>query len=114
MANAKPPVAPRPWWDPRFLVAALALVGIILLGALIIAWLDRWRKRSGPQPFNANDQLAHFRELYEQGELSQEEFERIRVRLTAQLRQEWDVPGGTSTPAAPESPKPTGPDQPAS
>jgi hypothetical protein len=78
--------------DPRLYWAALALVLIILLGALVIAGLDRWRKRSVLESSTANDQLARFRELYEQGELSQHEFEQIRASLGPQLRQELQVP----------------------
>ena len=36
-------IARLPAWDPRVFWAALALVAAILLGALIIAWTDRWR-----------------------------------------------------------------------
>src|SRR5437660_779140 len=79
-------------WDPRILWTTLALAGIIVLGAVAIALLDRWRKRSIPTACDVNDQLAQFRELYDKGELSQEEFDRIRARLSEQLRQEMDLP----------------------
>ena len=86
-------VAARPpLWDPRLFWLTLVFVAAILLGVLIIHWIDRWRKRSGSERLSANDQLASFRELYDQGQLSQEEFERIRALLFRQLRQEWDVP----------------------
>jgi hypothetical protein len=88
-----------PLWDPRLLWATLALVAIILVGAVVIVWLDRWRKRSAAKPLSANDQLAQFRELYEEGELSLKEFERIRASLAQQLRAEMNVPA--EQPAAP-------------
>jgi hypothetical protein len=90
LANAK---GPRPWADPRFLWTSIALAGLILLGVLLIAWLDRWRRQSEPQPLTANDQLAHFRELHEKGELSQAEFDRIRAKLGGELQQELDLSG---------------------
>lgn len=102
-ANANPPPR-RPIWDPRLLWAGLGLVGLILLGALVIVLLDRWRKRGEPPPLTANEQLAQFRELYERGELSQEEFDRIRARLTPHLRSEL---GGQPPPAS--GPLPPGP-----
>ena len=90
-----------PWLDPRLLWSSLALTVLILVGALAIAWLVRWREQSAAEPLSANEQLAHFRELYQRGELSQEEFERIRASLGSQLRQELNVPPGPQAPAAP-------------
>jgi hypothetical protein len=103
--------ARRPVMDPRLLWASLGLIGVLLVGALIIWWVDRWRKRSADAEDSSGDQLAHFRELYEQGNLSAEEFERIRGLLGKRLRQELDVP----TPAAPENDphKPEDPQPPA-
>ena len=54
--------------------------------------LDRWRKRAAPPAFDANDQLARFRELYDKGELSQKEFDRIRERLGGKIRADLGVP----------------------
>jgi len=87
----------------------------------VIVWLDRWRKRSDANPMVANEDLAYFRELYDRGELSAEEFERVRIRLSRQLREELDVPAKapavppaeqTPPPGAPaEQPQPPAPDQ---
>jgi len=92
-------VAKRPQWDPRLLWAAVALIVTILVGALIIALVDRWRKRPVQDKVSANDQLAEFRILYERGELSPEEFERIRNLLGERIRQELDLT--VPPPAAP-------------
>jgi hypothetical protein len=91
-----------PLWDPRLLWLTLALVAVILLGVLILVWVDRWRKRSDTERLSANQQLANFRQSYEQGQLSAEEFDRVRALLSQQLRQEMDAP----TPPAPAEPKP--------
>jgi hypothetical protein len=102
--------APSPLlWDPRLLWLTLALAAAILIGVLLIAWIDRWRKRSGCERLSANEQLANFRELYEQGELNHEEFERIRATLSPQLRQELDGPM-SSPEAVPKKGKPTEPE----
>jgi hypothetical protein len=93
--------------DPRLLWATLGLIGCLLLGALIIWWVDRWRKRSREAEDSSGDQLAHFRELYEQGNLSAEEFERIRGLLGKRLRQELDV--SASGAAEPDLQQPGGP-----
>jgi hypothetical protein len=109
------PLAQLPAWDPRLLWATLALAGAVLVGAAIITLLDRWRKRAGQiEECTANDQLAQFRLLYEQGALSKEEFERIRATLTERLREEMDVPAEAPPAAAPPVvPPPAGAQPPA-
>jgi hypothetical protein len=114
-ALAKADPARPPLWDPRLLWLTLALAAILLIGALMIAWIDRWRKRSGTERLSAKDQLANFRSLYEKGQLSQEEFERIRTLLSRQLRHELDVPAGppgAGPEQRPETPKPAEPSGP--
>jgi len=113
------------WKSPVFLTT-LILIGVLLLGAMVIAVVDRWRKRSRQDRPDTGDQLSHFRSLYDRGELTPEEFERIRSKLGAKLRQELNVPGkgeakpdvsaATATPAGPEKPadeKPQPPEPPA-
>lgn len=92
--------------DPRFWWTSLALVGALLLGAIVIAALDRWRKRTQEERVSAGDQLSHFRSLYDRGEISREEFDRIRTRLGGKMRQEFQLPQPPAPPAAP----PRGPD----
>jgi hypothetical protein len=107
IANAGPPRSLP--WHLGFLWLTLALAAVILLGALVIALLDRWRRRAVSERLSANDQLANFRKLYDKGQLSQEEFERIRALLAKELRCELDVPAappGTASGQAPEAAKP--------
>jgi hypothetical protein len=80
-------------FDTTFLLPALYLVGALLVGAVTIALVNRWRRQaSGPERSDPSQQLAHFRTLYEQGSISQEEFERLRAVLGGQLRRELQVP----------------------
>jgi hypothetical protein len=100
-------------WSPRFLWPAVALVAALLIGAIIIALVDRWRKRPLQDRPSANDELAEFRSLYERGELSREEYDKIRSRLGERLRQDLDLPAPPATssrpPAAATEPMPTAP-----
>jgi hypothetical protein len=57
------------------------LVAVLLIGAVILAKLDRWRKRMD-EPEDAGNALSAFRLSYEEGEISEEEYKRIRARLT--------------------------------
>jgi hypothetical protein len=87
-------------------ITALAVIGAILLGAAVLAWVDRWRKRTDQDRLSANDQMAHFRQLYERGEISPEEFTRIRALLGERIKQELDVPTPTLTPLDEPPPEP--------
>jgi hypothetical protein len=82
----------------------LLFVGAILVLALVMVYLERWRKRQRSGGVTTGDQLAHFRELYERGELSPEEFARIRGLLGERLRQEMEVPATPPAPALPSNP----------
>jgi hypothetical protein len=69
------------------LTTTLYFVGALLLGALIITVVSRWRKKTaGSETQSAVDQLAHFRTLYEKGELSEEEFNSLRSLLGGKIR----------------------------
>ncbi len=96
--------APRVWWEPRLLINTLLIVAVLLLGALVVAVLNRWR-RSSEKALSASEQLSHFRTLYEEGSISQEEFERLRALLGGQLRASLQTPP-TKELAPSEKPKP--------
>jgi hypothetical protein len=89
------------WWT-------LPLVGALLMAAAVVAYLKRWRHEPGIERFTPNDQLSQFRSLYERGELSAEEFARIRNKLGARIKQELELPpkpaaeGAEPTPPAAE------------
>src|SRR5271154_1695457 len=86
------PVRPPSLLDPQLLWAMVALVATLLLGAVIFAWLDRWRKRGDRDTLTPVDQLTAFRQSYERGELSQQEYERIRAKLAPKVRQQVNLP----------------------
>jgi hypothetical protein len=77
--------------DPQLLWAIAALVATLLVGALIFAWLDRWRKRGDRDTLTPADQLTTFRQSYDRGEMSQEEYERIKAKLAPKVRQQYNV-----------------------
>jgi len=91
--------------DWRIVWASLGLVGALILGAIVISMVERWRKRSDAAGLGAGDQLSHFRELYEQGVLTKEEFEQIRAQLAGKLREELHLKDAPpAEPSATESP----------
>jgi len=90
-------------FDPQLLWATVALIVTLLLGALVFAWLDRWRKRPDREILTPADELNAFRLSYEQGELSQEEYERIRARLAPKIKRQF---GAAENPVAQPRPRP--------
>lgn len=72
----------------RLLLTSLCLVAVLLVAALVVALVNRWRRqRDAQDDYSPNAQLVHFRSLYEAGTISAEEFERLRAVLGAQLRE---------------------------
>ena len=72
-------------------------------GAAIIEAVRRWRNRPVAFRLSASDQLAHFRSLYDAGELSEEEFNRLQAVLAERIKKELDIPAVAAAPAAPQS-----------
>jgi hypothetical protein len=72
--------------DPRILYLTGAITGALLLGALVLALFDRWRKKQLNPTFNLQDELATYRTLYQRGELSDEEYERVRTQLVERIK----------------------------
>jgi len=75
----------------RIFWATLGLVTALIVFAIIVAITQRWRKRSPTEGLTAGDQLSHFRELRDRGEITAEEFERIRAQLAGDLRKEMNL-----------------------
>jgi hypothetical protein len=99
-------------WSPDLLVNSLYLVGALLVGAIVIAVVSRWRRR-GEEPLTPGDQLAHFRSLYEEGNISAEEFARLRQMLTGPVhRAAGGKPPQTGVTGQPGPPAPDGPPPP--
>jgi uncharacterized membrane protein len=88
--------APSRW---QYFGWMLALVATLLAGAFIILLVERYRKRSPDAGPKAGDQLSHFRELYERGTISKEEFDKIRAQLMGDVRKEQNL--GPSPASAP-------------
>jgi hypothetical protein len=57
------------------------LVTVLLLGAYVISRLDRWRKRQMEGEDESPGHVMSFREMYERGELSKDEYDRVLRRV---------------------------------
>jgi hypothetical protein len=90
------------------LMPALLLVGGILLAALVLLFIKKWNQQA-PGDDTAHDQLARFRDLYQHGEMSPEEYKRVHALLAGKIREESNVPQPQPLPKAPAAePQPNG------
>ncbi|MFO0841717.1 MAG: SHOCT domain-containing protein [Gemmataceae bacterium] len=102
-------------FDPSMMIPALTLIGALLIGAVVVAFVRRWQMSKQPLGPSASEQLAEFRSLYEKGVLSEEEFKRLRARLGGEIRQVNNLPpppAAAGTGPTQTSPPPSAPEKP--
>jgi hypothetical protein len=102
-----------PLRQPEVIWGTVALSVALLVGALIIWSVDRWRKRLTSKPIY-DDELSEYRQLLERGEITEEEYERLRAKVSQRLRSHLGMttaPPTTTTPRN-DPPGPITPPQP--
>jgi hypothetical protein len=72
--------------SPELIGMYLLLVAALVGGGVVIVWAARRYKRPAAERWTVEEELAHYQTLLEDGELSPEEFERIRARLSGEGR----------------------------
>lgn len=100
-----------PFREPEVIWGTVAIAVALLAGAVVIWATDRWRKRHAAG-FDPTDQLTDFRALLEQGEITEEEYARLRERVARRVKAEASTPshppagGLVSPPARPSADAP--------
>jgi hypothetical protein len=81
------------------------LAGALLVGAGVVYAMDKWRKRSSlPVESQAGADLSGFRVMYERGELTEEEYARLRQKIEARAKAPPPAsPVGDATAALPKT-----------
>jgi hypothetical protein len=92
--------------EERLILWSGALLGVLVVGAMCISRLDRWRKRQ-MDGTDDPDPVMSFREMYERGEISKEEYDRV-LRRVAERVGARPRPVGVQ-PAAPQQEPAAGP-----
>jgi hypothetical protein len=97
-------------FDLDLIWASIGLVVVLLIGYVIVEFY-RSRLRGGDSEENTAGGSLSFRELYERGEISKEEYERILQRMGQRLRSNPSVPlaPGVSPGTGKEEKLPSGP-----
>ena len=100
--------APRPkkkdslWDHPDFWLTSGVLAGVLLLGAVAIYLVDRWRKKGLEEDrLAAAEELTTFREMFERGELTEAEYAQVRGRVDGRVKK-----GVAAQPPPPPGPTP--------
>jgi len=70
----------------EFWVSVGLLMALILGGAAVVSLADRWRKRQAKTTRESIGSLSLYREMYDDGELDEEEYRAIRDRFAAELK----------------------------
>ncbi len=87
--------------EAELLLLVGSLVAILLIGAAAISFLNKWRKRQlDDDTSDVTESVGSFRQMYENGELSKEEYERILQKTADNAKKKWGKAGAT-----PEAPK---------
>ena len=68
--------------------AALLLAAIFALTAIVLAIARRYRGRAAEDKLDRHQMMSNFRDLYDRGGLSDEEFRTIKAKLASELKAE--------------------------
>jgi hypothetical protein len=94
--------------EERLMLISSILVGVLLLGAVIISRLDRWRRRQMDALDDSAESAGSFRELYERGEITKGEYERVLQRVAERAGAKPKISAKPETPSeAPPSTPPS-------
>jgi hypothetical protein len=87
-------------------VVVLSLAGALLLGAVAVWVVDRWRKKAALDEQRAGEELTSFRALYERGEITEAEYARLRAKVAERVKAKVAPPAAPAAepPAAPGLP----------
>lgn len=98
--HAAPLAAANPLFDTEFLLAVGALVLVLLGGAVAFYFAEQWKRKQLANGYQDLDSLTHYRAMLTRGELSPEEYERVRDQLAARIKNTVGVgtPGAATHP----------------
>lgn len=79
-------------WEKLVLYGVLLLAVLAMMAAVALFVKRNYLGSTGEQGPTTSDLLSNFRELYSQGELSDEEYRTIKTKLTARFQKELTDP----------------------
>lgn len=83
-----PPGRKQSLWDRQdFWITVGVLAVTLLLGGVVVFLVDRWRRRDTTADARASgEELTGFRGMYERGELTEEEYAKVRAKVANRVK----------------------------
>jgi hypothetical protein len=104
IATGQPATVLAASWDPSILWTGAYLAGALLVGAVFLELFRRYLRAERTDRLSDSEQLTQYRTLYEQGAISEEEFNRLRAVLGGELRKAARSPATAAAPDQPPTP----------
>jgi hypothetical protein len=94
-----------PLMSPEIIWGVALLVAALLVGAVVIYAVDRWRKNAAATPGDADSThaLTDYRAMFENGEITEAEYAELRRRLADKAKK---APAPAPQPAPPAGTRP--------
>ena len=94
-----------PFNRPEIIWGSIGLAGALLVGAAVIYLVDKWRKQAAMADREAGLELTDFRAMYERGEITEVEYNKLRLRVAGRVKN-TPAPSANGTPPPPSPPAP--------
>lgn len=97
-----PKEQPKKFEIGTILWPSLLLIGMLAIGAILIAWLKKNKDRQlAGEQLSANDQLTAFRDSLDQGDMTDDEFKKVKALLSEKIRHPQQTAPPVQAPAPP-------------
>jgi uncharacterized membrane protein len=90
----------------EFLVTVALLMVVLLGGAVVLHFANQWRKRREARATEDMETLTMYREMYENDEISEEEYQQIRERIAGRLKNLPEISSAKAVDSASPPPPP--------
>ncbi|HEV3386362.1 MAG TPA: SHOCT domain-containing protein [Gemmata sp.] len=85
-----------PFRNPDVIYGTAGLALALLAGAFLVFMADRWRKKSASGRADTSQELTEFRGMFERGEITAEEYAKLRERVAQRVK----APPASPTPVS--------------
>lgn len=90
--------AGSPFDRPELIWASVGLAAALLFGAIAIYLVDKWRRRELIRDREEGLELTDFRGMFERGEITKPEYDRLRQKVADRSKGGSTSPPGTTSP----------------
>ncbi|HEY2911051.1 MAG TPA: SHOCT domain-containing protein [Gemmataceae bacterium] len=92
-----------PFAKPEIIWGSVGLAAALLIGAVVIYLVDKWRKQGAMAERAGGGELTDFRAMYERGELTEAEYNKLREKVAARVKPKPIAPPDAGNPVPPPS-----------